>query len=564
MPKKSKEKTGSVMEKDQEELELEKVVFGDIEGFEDGLRALDLETYGLDDAEDEDRDLEVEASDVDNDESPALQDDQLFYVDDGIADKEEEGSDNDIESESESETSEVPDEELLDIHGGSAAWIDSDDENMQVSLLSSDRLKKLRKTVEDDNINGREYSRRLRSRFEKIYPVPKWAKDAKIATSLDAASSDSDEAMSGVDESEEDSSTVVSNPLKRILQTKSTYTSEQRSKLLPPSVIDISRLRDANAASVSKAAIQSLQFHPSHPLLLSGGYDRTLRLYHIDGKHNPVATSLHVRDSPFQTARFHTDGRRVFAAGRRRYMYIWDIETGSVDKITRLYGHSEQQRSMEKFELSPCGRYVSLVGSSGWVNVLSASNGQWITGAKVEGSIADVAWASDGDMLSIANTGGDIWEWDARARAFSSVWKDQGGIGITTLALGGRSDRWCAVGSNSGIVNVYDRKNQTVAMKLSESEPDIMMPRYTLDQLVTTISSLEFSADGQVLAMGSRATRDAFRLVHVPSYTVFKNWPTSGTPLGKVTAVAFSPGSEMLCCGNEGGHARLWKLNHYT
>jgi U3 small nucleolar RNA-associated protein 18 len=132
------------------------------------------------------------------------------------------------------------------------------------------------------------------------------------------------------------------------------------------------------------------------------------------------------------------------------------------------------------------------------------------------------------------------------------------------LALGGRSDRWCAVGSNSGIVNVYDRKNQTVAMKLSESEPDIMMPRYTLDQLVTTISSLEFSADGQVLAMGSRATRDAFRLVHVPSYTVFKNWPTSGTPLGKVTAVAFSPGSEMLCCGNEGGHARLWKLNHYT
>lgn len=573
MARKNKDKGTAVLEKDEEELELEKLVFGDAEGFEDGLRALDLDTYGLEDEQDSEAEenARADAEDVgeEDDVSPALQDEQLFYVDDGAQDKEgseDEDMESGSESGDESDSSEIPDEEVLDIHGGTAAWIDSDDERTQVSLVSSDRLKKLRKTVDDDSISGREYARRLRARFEKIYPVPKWAVDAKKeAMGPVGDDSDSDGAMSGIDEDEDESRRVVAgNPLKKLLETKSTYTAQGKSKLLPASSLDITRLRDANTANKSKSAIQSLQFHPSHPLLLSGGYDRTLRLYHVDGKHNPVATSLHVRESPFQTARFHVDGRRVFAAGRRRYMYIWDVESGGVEKVTRLYGHDQQQRSMEKFELSPCGRYVGLVGSGGWVNILSASNGQWITGAKVEGNIADVAWGHDGDMLTIANTGGDVWEWDARARAFSSRWKDQGSVGVTTLALGGRNDRWCAVGSNSGIVNVYDRKNPTVAMKLSDAEPDILEPRHVLSQLVTTISSLEFSADGQMLAMGSRATRDAFRLVHVPSFTVFKNWPTSGTPLGRVTSVAFSPGTEMLSCGNEGGHARLWRLNHYV
>ena len=88
-------------------------------------------------------------------------------------------------------------------------------------------------------------------------------------------------------------------------------------------------------------------------------------------------------------------------------------------------------------------------------------------------------------------------------------------------------------------------------------------PVATLDQLTTTISSLQFSPDGQILCMASRAVKDALRLVHLPTFSVFKNWPTSGTPLGKVTSVAFSPRGEMLAVGNEQGKVRLWKLNHY-
>jgi len=70
---------------------------------------------------------------------------------------------------------------------------------------------------------------------------------------------------------------------------------------------------------------------------------------------------------------------------------------------------------------------------------------------------------------------------------------------------------------------------------------------------------LEFSPDGQVLAMASRAKKDALRLVHIPTCTVFSNWPTSATPLGRVETVGWARGG-MLCVGNEAGKVRLWEI----
>ena len=50
--------------------------------------------------------------------------------------------------------------------------------------------------------------------------------------------------------------------------------------------------------------------------------------------------------------------------------------------------------------------------------------------------------------------------------------------------------------------------------------------------------------------------------VHIPSCTVFQNWPTTVTALGTVEAVAFTNGggNNMLAVGDEGGKIRLWDI----
>ncbi len=525
--------------KDEEELELEKLVFGDLEGFEANLKNID-NLYEESDEYESNSELDDES---DEDDLEKVQDDQLFFVDEG----ENDGDQMDVDNEDDDDEDDEDDDESSE---ESDAWKDSEDEEISISLLQSDKMKKLRKKETDSTISGKAYISRLRSQFEKIYPRPQWA-DATFEKDDDEDNEGSgDEEIQSDDEKTEQGDVKA---LAKILQKTHSFQNNKNSKLLPPTKLDITRLKDANQKHPSKAAIQSLSFHPTHPLLLTGGYDRTIRIYHVDGKINNVVTTIHLRDTPIQTAKFNQNNQinKVFAGGRRRYMYSWDLQTGAVEKISRLYGHEDTQRSFENFKVSPKGSFIGLVGNSGWVNIISSATSLYIQGFKIEGTIVDFDWSANEDFIVAINSTGDIWEFSLKTKKVVKKWRDETGVGITKVRLGGKNDRWCAVGSDSGIVTVYDRLNST------------KKPIGTLDQLVTSISTLEFSSDGQMLCIASRAKKDALRLVHLPSCKVFQNWPTSGTPLGKVTAACFSPNNEMLSVGNEAGKVRLWRLNHY-
>lgn len=593
---KEKREIESIPEPSEEEKRLEKLVFGDKEGFENNLRKVDNlfdeereedaggQNLYVSDSESEDEYLsgiqnkdETFLNDKDGenkeegdgiaDDMSKLRDDQLFLDDENDEDADN-GSKMDVDNESDNETSDS--DSYMDSDSDSSttsdAWTDSDDEKITISVASHKRLRKLRVNEEEDKMKGKQYCKRLRAQFERIFPRPEWA---------DRYESDNDESKKQQTDNEDEDygdevgssarTTTVSgssNSLLDFLRTNQTYKLKNENlRLLSPGKIDIVRLTDANIKKISHSAVQALCFHHTHPLLLTGGYDRTLRVFHIDGQRNNLVTSIHLRNSPVQSAAFGIgDTTEIFAGGRRRYMYKWNVNAGVVEKITRLYGHEQTQRSFENFKLSPDGRYIGLIGSSGWVNLLSSTTGQWIRGFKIEGTLIDFDFsqnstksnAKNKPFLVAINTAGEIWEFEVESGKTIARWTDDTGVGITKVALGGYNgnNRWIAVGSKSGIVNIYDRFKNNKLLGVVES-------------LVTSISGITFNADGQLLCVASRAKKDALRLVHIPTCKVYKNWPTSGTPLGKVTSVCFSPNSEMLATGNEAGKVRLWRLNHY-
>jgi U3 small nucleolar RNA-associated protein 18 len=468
-----------------------------------------------------------------------------------------------------------------------------------VSLASAPRLRKLRRTEVEDVVSGKEYCRRLRKQFELLNPAPAWAQTAlqkparkKRRTS---AASVSDDEESG-DAMELDGELPSSAPLSQLLQHAESLVRQSgpgagKKRKIRPEVIDIQRQKDI--AGVQPSAITSLSFHPSLPLLLSSGPSSTLYLHQLSPSPpapspNPLLTSLHVRGSQLTTTAFHPTDSRIFLSARRRYFHIWNLETGQVEKITRVYGQQHEQKSMEYFKLSPDGRYMALKGSTrsggGVVNILDATTLQWATQVRVEsrGGIADFAWWKDSRGLCVAGKSGEITEWSVVEQSVIARWQDEGAVGTTTLALGGQhevinglvgTDRWIAVGSSSGIVNIYDRRawlgdSPKSAGATSQPVPPAPKPTRMLDHLTTPTSHLAFSHDGQILAMASKWKRDAMRLVHLPSCTVYKNWPTSSTPLGRITGVAFAAGDvveesgahSVLAVANEQGKIRLWEI----
>ncbi|KAH8704739.1 WD40-repeat-containing domain protein [Talaromyces proteolyticus] len=576
-----------VLEKDEVEQKLEKLLFGDEEGFQAGLKShggqQTMDLVMRSDGEGEDGDAVEE--DKENLENVA--DDDLFFFDSGAA----EGPGVLISQPETPHSDEDRDE--LDHTYEPAIWADSDDERMAVSLAGHQRLRKLRITESEDIVSGTDYIRRLRRQYVRLHPTPDWAtqdpnkKRRKRASSLDSQESVS----SGVDEMDTDGETELSvQPLAKLLQGASDLIrgsednkNGERPKLRQE-VIGIERLKDVGG--VQPSAIDSLTFHPHHPLLLSSGPASTLWLHHISPNApspNTLLTSLQLRKTPIYTSAFAPPtGNRIYAASRRRYYHVWDLDSGKIEKINAPADRKEEQKSMEKFRLSPCGRYVGFVGTGstggGMINVYDATTAQWIAQVRVDGrgGVADFAWWQDGNGMVVASTNGEVSEWDIRLRRVVARWTDAGAIGTTIIALGGQSgrpqlggDRWVAIGSTSGIVNVYDRKpwqgvardaEQSKKMDIQDAIPSNPTPVRALDQLVTGISSLVFAPDGQFMVMASRFKRDALRIVHLPSCTVYRNWPTSNTPLGRISSVAISPQSNYLAVANQQGKIRLWEI----
>ena len=139
-------------------------------------------------------------------------------------------------------------------HEVEAAWIDSDDERLVVSLASNPRLRKLRVTEAEDVINGKEYTKRLRRQFEMLYPVPDWVKPSagegethrnRKGRSRFSATSEEDTANDTFVEADQ----LLTQPLATLLQNASSIiqprsTALSSRKNLRPEFIDVHRLKD--------------------------------------------------------------------------------------------------------------------------------------------------------------------------------------------------------------------------------------------------------------------------------------------------------------------------------
>ena len=134
--------------------------------------------------------------------------------------------------------------------------------------------------------------------------------------------------------------------------------------------------------------------------------------------------------------------------------------------------------------------------------------------------------------------------------------KDEGCVHSTALAAG---TRYYACGSNDGVVNLYDSKSYGRAAPGTPTPS----PTKSFMSLTTRLDCLKFSHDENMMVYSSMMQKDALKICHVPSQTVFSNWPTSQTPLHYVSSVDFTANSGMLAIGNDRGKVLLYRLQHY-
>jgi U3 small nucleolar RNA-associated protein 18 len=224
--------------------------------------------------------------------------------------------------------------------------------------------------------------------------------------------------------------------------------------------------------------------------------------------------------------------------------------------VPRILGRSE--KSLEKFACSPDGRTIAFIGNDGYIILVDAKTKHWMADLKMNGSARSVTFTPDSHYILASGSDGDVYRWDLRAgRKCVDRFHNQDGTITSALAV---SSKFLAVGAESGVVNLYN--DQIPSQRLGRSSEQ-RQPTKSIMNLHTSADLVKFNPDGQILAMSTRREKDSMKLLHVPTGTVFSNWPTSKTPLGYVWSLDFSPASKFLAVGNDKGKCLLYKLSHY-
>lgn len=420
-----------------------------------------------------------------------------------------------------------------------SAWVDDDDENLTISLTKSNRTKKLRSSMVEDEIQGSSYEKKLRERYEATTSATSRTDWATLPQD------DDDDDDSGSD-SDEDAMTS------KLLSSTAPLLSNNR---LQPNILSVTRCPDANVGHYNSSTVQAVQFHPGsdedEPLMLTAGMDKTLRFFKINGTEGSEKIhGIHFPHLPIHSAAFLGDTGSVVVSGRRPFFYIYDAAAGKIDKIPRIQGRKE--KSLEKFTTSPDGSLIAFYGNDGYIILVEVKSKMWVADLKMNGSVRAVSFSPDGDFVIASGSDGEVYRWDIRTKKCVDRFKNEDGTISSYISA---TSRFLAVGAESGVVNLYNDTSRPFQKR---------SPVKSILNMHTSIDYMKFNPQGDILAMSSRREKDALKLVHVPTQTVFSNWPTSKTPLSYVWSLDFSPGSKFMAVGNDKGKCLLYKLSHYN
>lgn len=328
----------------------------------------------------------------------------------------------------------------------------------------------------------------------------------------------------------------------------------KKSNSLPKDILEIQKCTHLNYEFRDNILIKSTKFHPSAQVALVAGYNGIATLFQVDGKNNAKIQSIHFEKFPIHNAHFTIDGSQIVVGSKQfGFFYYYDMFSGKMVKVPQEKGLN--QYNMQRFDMSPDGRFIAVYGRFGNIHLLSAQSKEWISTMKMNGEIYSLAFNNEGSRMYSHGDNGQVYIWDMNTRQCIEKFYDDGCISGTALALS-PNNKYLATGSDSGVVNIYH-----IDKLASNSNPK---PVKMLMNLTTEITNLKFNCTSEILAMASSHKDNAVKLVHFPTMTVFSNFPKREKSLRYPHSLDISLNSGFLTIGSSSGIAYLFRLKHYN
>lgn len=253
---------------------------------------------------------------------------------------------------------------------------------------------------------------------------------------------------------------------------------------------------------------------------------------------------------PLLCAHFSPDGTEAYLASNNSHNFcVYDLMKTKRDVVP----FPKMLSRPTIFELSHDGEYFAASSGCEEVLIIGRKSRELIRVLKHNDNVAAATYSHNCEKLYTLCVTGEVYVWNLSTFRVEHRFVDEGCVNGSKITVS-NCGRLMAVGSKEGIVNIYD------SMSLTSSNP---IPLKTIQHLKTMITHLKFNCSTEILAVSSAIYPNALKLVHIPSYHVFKNIPDPAFNFHNVGPVSFSPNSGFMALGNNKSTASLFRLKHF-
>ncbi|XP_072939640.1 U3 small nucleolar RNA-associated protein 18 homolog [Epargyreus clarus] len=391
------------------------------------------------------------------------------------------------------------------------AWIDDDDSELCTNIST----KKSKKTEI--------YSQKLKQKYETLMGTPSWAKVTKKI------------------KSENDSDSIVRTV---------GHLQKNKTRGLKKDVLELKEFPKVNSETGNEGPIITcIDFHPKISAAMVAGQAGVVSLFSIGGDVNSKLHSFKLKKFKVSTAQFTPDGSEAYISSKLSHEYcVYNLVKAEPTQIQL----PKIVKKPKIFKMSPNGKYMATAEGFDEVYLICVQSRELLRSLKHNTNVESVLFSHDSEQLYCYGVEGQITLWDLSTFRAIKKFYDHGCVSASCLSMS-PCGRLLATGSGEGIVNIYETAN------LATTEP---LPVKTISNLTTKITNVKFNATSEILSISSSYYPNAVKLVHIPSYHIFNNFPKQNN-LCQVETVTFSPNSGYMAVGNNKGCAYLYRLKHY-
>ena len=292
--------------------------------------------------------------------------------------------------------------------------------------------------------------------------------------------------------------------------------------------------------------VRCLSFTPDSAQLISGSFDKTIKLWQLDTGEVIETLTDDRRKGVFALA-VSPDGKLLASGSWDERIELWDLETGKL--LQHLTHH---QASVRSLAISPDSKTLVSGSFDRTIVLWSLPDGKVIKTLTDPEPIAAIALSADGKFLVSTGDNGAVKIWSlASGEPIAQSDDNKKCIGSLVISPDART---IAAGTVNGYIVLWQLQNITNGL------PQQIELTQTIKAHAGQINACVLSNDGQYLITGS--VDGKAKVWYRGEDLQFRDKARSilkGDPGRSVMSVAIAPQSQSIAIGGADGTIQLWK-----